>query len=272
MTTILDSIVETKRKEVAAARRAMPVERLIAESREIEPPRDFHAALATPAPQGVHLIAEVKKASPSAGVIRRDFDPVAIATTYYQCGASAISVLTDQTYFQGRIEYINAIKAAVPLPVLRKDFVVDEYQVHEARRHGADAVLLIAEVLGAREVARLAEIVNGLHMTALIEVHDADLLSDLTDAVDFGSPERRLLGINNRDLSVQRTDITTTARLAAALTDKPLLVSESGIKTRADVEQAARAGAKAILVGETLLRAGDMAAKIQELLGSVPRA
>ena len=268
METILDRIVQTKRKEVARTRAAVPLEQLINQCRSAEPPRDFYAALAAPARNGVHLIAEVKKASPSAGVIREDFDPVVIARLYHQAGASAISVLTDETYFQGKLEYLARIKAAVPLPVLRKDFVIDEYQVYEARRHAADAVLLIAEVLGVDAVANLADLADQLGMTALIEVHSPTLLKDLTAKVDFNPPRRRLLGINNRDLTVQQTDVSTTARLAAMLENPPLLVSESGIKTRADVDQVVRHGAGAILVGETLLRADDIVAAIRELLQS----
>lgn len=281
MKTILDRIVETKRQEAAAARRALPLEMLAAEAQRADRPRDFFGAVAGPAPCGVHLIAEIKKASPSAGLIRADFDPLTIARLYHRAGASAISVLTDGTYFQGRPEHLAQVKSAVPVPVLRKDFVVDEYQIYEARRYGADAVLLIAEVLDTDTIRRYADLIGELDMTALIEVHAASLLDELVRAIDFDPSHRRLLGINNRDLTIQRTDVGTTARLAARLTGKPLtgesrhagikrrpvLVSESGIKTRADVEQVVAAGASAILVGETLLRADDVVGKIAELLG-----
>jgi len=265
--TILDRIVEAKRAEVAGARQARPLEEVKAAARAAGPPRDFHGALARPALHGVHLIAEIKKASPSAGLIRPDFDPASLARQYHQAGASALSVLTDRPYFQGCLEDIGVVKAAVPLPILRKDFTVDEYQIHEARAHGADAVLLIAEVLGVERLARYADAVEELGMTALIEVHQAELLDDLADVVDFSPPRRRLLGINNRDLTVQQTDVRTTGRLASRLSAPPLLVSESGIRTRADVEQVVRDGASAILVGETLLRAGDITAKAHDLLG-----
>ena len=278
MKTILDRIVETKRQEVAAARRALPLEALAADARGADPPRDFFGAVAGPAPRGVHLIAEIKKASPSAGLIRADFDPSSIARLYHRAGASAISVLTDETYFQGRPEHLAQVKSAVPLPVLGKDFVVDEYQIYDARRYGADAILLIAEVLDTDIIRRYADLIGDLEMTALIEVHQAALLDELVKVIDFDPPRRRLLGINNRDLTVQRTEVGTTARLAARLTGKPLakgasakgkpvLVSESGIKTRADVEQVAAAGAAAVLVGETLLRADDPVGKIAELFG-----
>ena len=267
MATILDRIVETKQKEVAAARKAVPLETLVADAEVATPTRNFYAAIADPSPHGVHLIAEVKKASPSAGVIRPDFDPVAIAGQYHRAGASALSVLTDQTYFQGRLEYIHKVKAQVPLPVLRKDFIIDEYQVYEARCFGADAVLLIAEVLGSDRLRPLADLVHRLSMTALIEVHQPVLLAALLQTVDFDPQWRRLLGFNNRDLAAQQTDIALTGRLADMLTDRPVIVSESGIKTRADVRRVVADGAAAILVGETLLRADDIGGKIGELLG-----
>ncbi|MCP4250415.1 MAG: indole-3-glycerol phosphate synthase TrpC [bacterium] len=272
MQTILDRIVETKRREVAAARSALPLEAMADRARAADPPRDFYAAVAGPARFGIHLIAEVKKASPSAGVIRADYDPVAIARLYHQAGASAVSVLTDESFFQGHLDHIGQVKPAVPLPVLRKDFIVDEYQIYQARRHGADAVLLIAEVLEAATIARWADLIADLGMSALIEVHQPDRVDQLLDVVDFAPPARRLLGINNRDLTVQRTDISHTERLVALVAKRqsssPAVVSESGIKTRADVERLIAAGANAILVGESLLRSDDPARAIADLLGS----
>ncbi len=270
MPTILDKIVRTKRKELADAKRNVPLEQVRSAARDAALPRDFHGAMDAPAPHGVHLIAELKRRSPSAGMIRPDFDPVAVARLYAEAGASALSVLTDRTYFDGRIEHVAQIKQAVPLPVLRKDFTLDEYQVYESRACGADAVLLITEVLGVEAVARLADLAGELGLTALIEVHRPDLLTDLVRAVDFDPRNRRLLGINNRDLALQKTDPGTTGRLAAMLDDKPLLVSESGIAGREDVEQVTAAGADAILVGETLLRADDVAGKVRQLLGIEP--
>ncbi len=270
MRTILDRIVETKRREVAAARQAVPPAEMAAAARAADPPRDFFAALSAPAPRGVHLIAEIKKASPTAGVIRKAFDPIAIAHIYHRAGASALSVLTDQTYFQGSLAHLGQVRQAVPLPVLRKDFIIDEYQVHEARRGGADAVLLIAEVLDDGLLAELADLTDALGMTALIEVHDAARLDGVLSAVSFAPPARRLLGINNRDLTTQKTDLGTTARLAARLPCRPLLVSESGLHSRADVERVVQAGANAVLVGESLLRAADPAAKIRELIDVQP--
>jgi indole-3-glycerol phosphate synthase len=263
----LDRIVETKRKEVAMARQAVPLDRLAEQARSADQARDFFGALAGPALHGVHLIAEIKKASPSAGLIRADFDPPAIARLYHRAGAAALSVLTDRSYFQGRLEDIVQVRSAVPLPVLRKDFVIDEYQIYESRRHVADAVLLIAEILDTDTLIRYADLIDDLGMSALIEVHNPEQLDAVIAAVDFDTARRRLLGINNRDLTVQQTDLSTTNRLAARLKDKPLLVSESGIKTRAHVEQVVAAGAGAILVGESLLQADDTVGKIRELLG-----
>jgi len=235
----------------------------------------------------LHLIAEIKKASPSAGLIRAGYDPQSLARAYHEAGASALSVLTDPTYFQGRLEHIAEVKAVVPLPALRKDFVIDPYQVYEARRHGADAVLLIAEVLELGLLVELAELAERLGMTTLIEVHDAQRLNAVLAALDFaatshgnrlakpapqsspiegGLPRRRLLGINNRDLTAQRTDLATAERLAPCIPHGVPWVAESGIATASDVRRMADAGAQAILVGEALLRSDDIARSTRELL------
>ncbi len=272
MGTILDKIVETKRKEIAAARIEVPTAALIASAADIGEPRDFHAAIAARPAHGIHLIAEIKKASPSAGLIRQQFDPRDIARKYEQAGATALSVLTDESYFQGQLAHIQQVKEVVPLPVLRKDFIIDEYQVHQARRWGADAVLLIAEILESDILARLAELIEELGMTALIEVHDPDRLEPLLASVDFEADHRRLLGINNRDLTIQQTDVGHSERMIQALGLRddlmgPLLVSESGIQTRADVDRLARLGVSAILVGEAMLRCDDPGQKACQLLG-----
>lgn len=272
MSTILDRIVDTKRNEVAEAqsRRPLPVLRTavlreVAEGRK--PPRDFFAAVAAPSSDGVALIAEIKKASPSAGVIREEFDPVWIAQTYYRHGAAALSVLTDQKYFQGHLDIISAVKESVPLPVLRKDFIVSEYQIYESRAAGADALLLITEVLGPARIADFLPVCHRLGMTALVEVHTAGNLLAVLDSLGPPGPGRYILGINNRDLSEQRSDLQTTTRLAPLVPSGSPFVSESGIATRADVLHAQRAGARAILVGESLLRATDIGVRISELLG-----
>jgi len=264
--TILDRIVETKREEVAAARSLVPLAEMAARARDAAPPRDFFAAIHRKAPRGIHLIAEIKKASPSAGLILADFDPVAIARIYHQAGASALSVLTDRTYFQGDLSFIELVKQAVPPPVLRKDFTIDAYQVYEARAAGADAVLLIAEVLATQEIVELLQLADSLGMTTLVESHNPNVLLAVHSAVRAVEPKRYLVGINNRDLSRQVTDVFTTTRLAGLLSDTSILVAESGIRTRRDVECIRRAGAAAMLVGESLMAADDIAAKVAELL------
>ncbi len=265
--TILDRILASKRKELAGAKERRPLASLRAAIERVDPPRDFCGAVSTPSTYGVQLIAEIKKASPSAGLIVADFDPARIARAYDDHGAAAISVLTDETYFQGRLEFIQVVKEAVPLPVLRKDFLIDEYQVFESRAAGADAVLLIAEVLGAARAAELARVAGHLELAVLVEVHTEEHLSALLDALGPPGPDRYLLGINNRDLTAQRTDLATMERLAAHLPAGTPFVAESGLATREDVLQAQRAGACAILVGESLLRADDIGSQIDTLLG-----
>ncbi len=268
MGTILDQIVETKRVEVARARR--PLAELKAIAADAPPPRDFYAAVAAKPARGVNLIAEIKRKSPSAGLIRADFDPVALAKVYHAAGANALSVLTNEPYFDGRLEFIEQVKTAVELPVLRKDFLIDPYQVYESRAAGADAVLLIGEVLTPQQLRDMLELACELGMTSLIEVHEARTLTGLQGAVGFPNDKRSLLGINNRNLKVQQTDLSTTETLAKMVGKDTVLVSESGIKTHEDVERLIRAGARALLIGETFMRAADIGAKIRELLGPLP--
>ncbi len=263
MPSVLDKIVETKRRELEAQRAAVPEAELTKAARAAPPPRDFFGAVVRAGE--ISLIAEIKKASPSAGIIVDRFDPAAIARTYHEAGASALSVLTDWTYFQGRLEHLVQARAACPVPVLRKDFTLDAYHVYEARAAGADAVLLIAEVLPLDRIVELADLTGDLGMTALIEAHDPDLLLKVAKRI----PEirgRGLLGINNRDLAQQKTDLNTTLRLAPRVKNVAPLVSESGIKTRADVLAVQQAGVAAVLVGESILRAPDMAWHIRHLL------
>ncbi len=268
MATILDNIVETKRREVEQARLRCPLEQVKAAAGRMPPPRDFFGALAVPATRGVHLIAEVKKKSPSAGLIRPDFEPVALAKIYAQSGASTLSVLTDESYFDGRLEYIEQVKQAVALPVLRKDFMIDPYQIYEARAAGADAILLIGEVLDPSLLRDMRDLAGELGMSSLIEVHEEETLDHVLKAVSFTPDNRCLLGINNRNLKIQRIDLETTRRLAGLAPPGAILVSESGIKTRSDVEKLIACGARALLIGETFMRAPDIGAKIHELLGS----
>jgi len=260
--TILDQIVESKHREIAAARARMPLEELEVQAAEAPPVRDFRAALAGPGP--IQLIAEVKKASPSAGVIRADFDPIAIARTYQAHGAACLSILTDAPHFQGHLSYLARARAAVAIPLLRKDFLVDEYQVVEARMAGADAVLLIAEILDDARLSALLARARSLGMAALVELHDeANLPRVLAAGAD-------LVGINNRDLRRFVTDLDLTLRLRDRIPPEVVLVAESGIRTRADVRRLEAAGVSAILVGETLMRAPDIGTAVEQLLGLAP--
>lgn len=257
--TILDRIVETKRREVATARAAVPEIDLERRAADIEPPRDFKSAIRRLGL--ITLIAEVKKASPSAGVIRADFDPVRIATTYERHGAAAISVLTDVEYFQGSLQYLTSVKAAVALPVLRKDFIIDRYQLLEARCAGADAVLLIAECLPGNELAQLQKEAVALGLHTLVELHDAD---QVPRVIDCGAA---VIGINNRDLRTFETRLEHTLDLLPKIPVDRVVVSESGIKTHADLVRLGAAGARAVLVGESLMRAGDIGAALDTLRG-----
>ena len=267
--SILDKIIRTKYQEIEARRKQTPIEALKDRIAALGRPRNMFQAVTRRPPRGkkaVNLIAEVKKASPSAGVIRADFDPVEIAKAYEAAGADAISCLTDERYFQGRLEYIAQIRQAVSLPVLRKDFIIDPYQVYESRAAEADAVLLIAECLEVSQLIDLQILATELNMTCLIEVHDMDNLIRVRDQV-IGFPLKRysLLGINNRDLNTFKTDLGTTLRMTELVEDRSVLVSESGINSFEDIEKLAEAGVSAVLVGESLMRSQDIGAKVREL-------
>lgn len=257
--SILDEIVISKRAEVAAARRRQPLERLEAMLDAAPPLRDFRAALVSPGP--IRLIAEVKKASPSAQVIRTDFDPVSIAVTYETHGATCLSVLTDAAYFQGELAHLARIRQATTIPILRKDFMIDEYQIVEARTAGADAVLLIAEILDDASMNWLLKQARELQMTVLVEFHEA---ANLPRVLDSGAD---LVGINNRDLRHFGTDIEHTLRLRDKIPQDVIVVSESGIHTRRDVERLQAAGIAAVLVGESLMRAPNIGTAVEQLLG-----
>jgi indole-3-glycerol phosphate synthase len=256
---ILDKIVAQKRKEVAR----LPAGLVTAEAiRAARPrPRDFLAALWRPPRGAPALIAEIKKASPSAGVICADFDPVRIAREYEAGGASCLSVLTDEAFFQGSLEDLRKAREAVKIPLLRKDFIIDERQILQAAENGADAILLIVRILSDAQLGHLYRLAMEGGLGALVETHDE---RELARALAVGA---NLIGINNRNLDTFVVDLAVTERLAAGLSDK-LVVAESGLHTRADVERVQRAGAKAILVGESLMREpGGIAAKIAQLLG-----
>jgi indole-3-glycerol phosphate synthase len=257
--TILDKIVATKRDEIARAKAGVPETRLREHLAGAPPVRDFLAAVAWPGP--IRLIAEVKKASPSKGVIRADFDPVAIARTYQEHGAACLSVLTDEPYFQGSLEYLRQVREAVGLPVLRKDFVIDPYQVVEARAAGADAVLLIAESLDGDALARLHAAVVGLGMTPLVELYEPE---NLPRVLAIGA---RLIGVNNRDLRTFQVDLEHTIRLRREIPADRVVVGESGIRTRDDALRLEQAGVQAMLVGESLMASPDIGAAVDRLLG-----
>jgi len=264
---ILDRIIADKRLEVERRKAQVPFESLREQVQGLPKCRNFYKAVTKTHPRGLNVIAEVKKASPSAGLIREDFDPVGIARIYESCGADAISCLTDEKYFQGRLEYLTQIKQAVALPVLRKDFIIDIYQVYEARAAGADAVLLIADALRGGELMDLMIAACELTLTVLLEVHEADKLLEVRSLIGFPRKGYSLLGINNRDLTTMTVDINTTARLAQLLDSPGGLVSESGIKTRADVEKLIKVGVSAVLIGQTLCEHPDIAEKFHELFG-----
>jgi indole-3-glycerol phosphate synthase len=257
---ILDKIVAQKKLEVAKLQPQTGKLRQAAAARKEF--RDFAGALRRN--DGVALIAEIKKASPSAGVIQENFDAIEIACEYEAGGASALSVLTDEKFFQGRIEYLQQIRDAVKLPLLRKDFIVNELQIYESVARGADAILLIVAILDDAQLKGFRELAAQLHLASLVEVHDE---TELDRALASGA---EIIGVNNRDLRDFSVSLTTTEELAAKLRrgmcGKYTIVAESGIQARADVERVAKAGANAILVGESLMRSGDIESKVRELM------
>ena len=266
--TVLDRIVADKREELAAAQRTLPLVALKARLNEASAVRPFAEALrpdGRPSGQGerIALIAEVKKRSPSRGVLREELDAVALAREYARAGAAAISVLTDARHFGGSLEELRSVREALPEgpPLLRKDFLFDEYQVYEARCHGADAVLLIAAILDASLLSRLIALAGSLGMSALVEVHDE---REMERALAAGG---EVIGINNRDLRTFEVDLATTERLRPLAPAGKTVVAESGIFMRADVERLEAIGVNAVLIGEALVTAADPGAKIRELLG-----
>jgi len=270
--TVLDDIVRAKKEEVQRRKSQISVEELQSKALGVDRPRNFYAAVTKQPLRKVNLIAEIKKASPSAGVIRADFDPEKLARIYTEAGADALSVLTDEQFFQGDLEYIQRVKKVSQLPVLRKDFIIDEYQIYESRAYGADAILLITEILTSSQMIDMLILAGMLKMTSLIEVHSPESLMTVRQTVGFSHEGYSLLGINNRDLQTQKVDIGTTLRLIDMLEEdmRDELVSESGIKTAADIDKLAKAGVLAVLIGETFMRADNITAKIEELLGPMP--
>jgi indole-3-glycerol phosphate synthase len=260
---ILARILDSKRQEVAHARRAVPLETLRRQAEALPPTRDFWDALQTHGGR-TRIIAEIKKASPSAGVIRADFDPLAIVAAYARHGAAAISVLTDKPFFQGDLAVLQAVRQHVTLPLLRKDFILDAYQLYEARLHGADAVLLIASALEVPVLTDLAALSRDLGLEPFVEVHT---VAELEKAL---SCDCRLIGINNRDLHTFHTDVATTLELLPKVPSGHRVVSESGIRDRATVERLEAHGVSAFLVGESLMREPDIGAQLDKLRGVWP--
>ena len=272
--TVLDRIVADKRLEVERLRARRSLAEIERAAAAAGPVRDFLAAFSAPPPAGIHLLAEIKLASPSAGDICSGADVPAVACVYERCGAAAISVLTDARHFKGSLDHMIAARRAARLPVLRKEFIIDAWQVYESRAAGADAILLMTQILDDDQLGSLLALAHRLGMAALVEGHDE---ADIRRAVACGA---RLVGINNRDLRTFQVDLQTTCRLAPLVPVGRIAVSQSAIKARADVLAVQRCGARAIQVGETLMRSGTrpggpmdlaaVAAKIRELLGTAP--
>jgi indole-3-glycerol phosphate synthase len=258
---ILNKIIEEKRREIESSKNEISQEELLNRIKNLKSHRRrkfFKNSISKP--NKIHLIAEVKKASPSAGVIRKDFDPLKIALTYEANGASAVSVLTDEKFFEGHISHLENIKKNIYLPILRKDFIIDEYQLYESILAGADAVLLIADLLSAEELKRFIDIGKEFNMDFLVEVHSEE---DVKKAVDSRSD---ILGINNRDLHTFKVDIKTTERLVKIIPKGRIIVSESGIKTKEDVLYLKSLSVNAVLIGEVFMRSGDIGEKMRELM------
>lgn len=258
---ILDDIYQYKLGEVEKNKKCTPLATLEKMIQKRGDTKSFSRALKSDA--NISIIAEIKKASPSAGVIRNEFKPIEIARLYKQGGAAAISVLTDEKYFQGNLSYMTAVKESVDLPVLRKDFIVDPYQIYEARSAGADAILLIAALLSENEIQSLLNQAKELEMDCLVEVHTESELQKVLQT------NAGIIGINNRDLATFTISLETTFRLRPMIPDGKIIVSESGIKSRAEILRLFNNGVNAILVGETLMKSNNIPATLHELLGKI---
>lgn len=262
MSDILNQIIAVKREEIAASQRRKSLAAMRADAQSRVLTRDFVGALRRKIDTGQSaVIAEIKKASPSKGVLREDFIPADIAQGYAENGAACLSVLTDRQFFQGQVDYLKQARASCDLPVLRKDFIVDAYQVYESRAMGADAILLIAACLSDAQMAELEAIALGLDMAVLVEVHDG---AELTRALGLKTP---LVGINNRNLRTFEVTLDTTLGLLERVPAHKLLVTESGVRTQADVQRLRQAGVHAFLVGEAFMRAADPGAELAALFG-----
>jgi len=254
---ILDEIVEVKREEVKILRRDFTISRFSDAEYFDSDCLDFASALSKP--KRVSIIAEIKKASPSKGIIREDFDHMAIAEIYHESGADAISVLTDKTFFQGNISYLNNIAKIKSIPLLRKDFIIDEYQVFEAKSNGADAILLISEILSKTQIAELSDAAFELGMSVLLEMHSKKQISK----IDF--KKNRIIGINNRDLTKFKTDLTTTEMISKNIDNNVILVSESGINTKNDIDFIKTINVEAVLIGEHFMRNDNIGDSLKQM-------
>ena len=261
---ILDDIIKYKKEAVARNKAQFSIDYLRKKIDRVPKTRDFTAAVSTKGgPDSIRIIAEIKRASPSKGILKQPFYPFEIARIYQLNGAAALSVLTEEKYFMGHLDFIPPMKTNLRLPVLRKDFIFEEYQVVESRAYGADALLLIAAILDKETLRGLIELIASLDMAALVEVHDE---AELNTAVEAGA---RIIGINNRDLKTFETDINTTVKLAPLVPKDRIIVTESGISTFEDIMILKKAGASAFLIGEALLREEDSGGKLKELMGNV---
>lgn len=257
--TILDEIYKYKLSEVKVNKRRVSIETLKEQCRKMPCARSFGTALKSAT--NIRIIAEIKKASPSLGIIREDFNPVEIARIYENNGASAISVLTDEKFFQGSLSYLTGVKNSVNLPILRKDFIIDPYQIYEARSAGADAILLIAALLSSEEMQYYLDLAYELGMECLVEIHSENELEKVLKT------SARIIGINNRDLATFKTSLEITHKLRPMIPAEKIVVSESGIKSRREVDKLIKEGIDAILVGETLMKSDNIAAQLKALLG-----
>ena len=255
---ILARIIEEKRKVVEEAKKMRPIEDLMREVRSVCVKSTFRKNISRP--HHVNLIAEIKKASPSRGIIRGDFNPAKIAVTYQANGASAISVLTDERFFEGRLEYIKIVKEHTTLPVLRKDFIIDEYQIYESVAAGADAILLIAELFSRHEMKALYQLATSLGLDVLLEAHNEE---DVEKALATGA---QIIGINNRDLHVFKVDLAVTQKLIRMIPATKIKVSESGIRTHEDIMFLKSIGVNAVLIGEAFMDADDIGLKMREIM------
>lgn len=255
----LDEILAKKREEVELKKQKVPLEELLGKLRFLRPRRDFKESISKA--DKVNLIAELKKASPSRGIIREDFDPVVIARTYEANGARALSVLTDEPFFKGKLSYLGKIREATTLPILRKDFIVDEYQVYQSALAGSDAVLLITSILANEKMAKFLAIASELQLDCLVEVHTKE---DVARALEVGS---EVIGINNRDLRTFKVSLEATEKLIGLIPKGKVIVSESGIKTHEDVTKLKALGVNAVLIGEAFLESQDIGARVKEVMG-----